>query len=245
MKNIHILLIIFLVFTLTSCQFTEEITIHKNGSGTYKLNVDMGGMMSSMNVLSENDSIKKEPEKLDSIIYIKDVLKANKDSISNLSDVEKESLEILKDMRIHIQIDEEKDKMLMDFLLDFKDISELDDVKQKVEKAQQLQDKKGKEKKNIENHEIHYSYSKKKFLRSVVMKELSPEEQAEFDADQKQNSMFLSGNKYKLIYNFPYKIKKVSYPDVQFSENHKSLIIEIEMDSIIKNPQLLDLEVTF
>jgi hypothetical protein len=245
MKSIHHFFVFFLALALVSCQFTEEITIHKNGSGTYKLNVDMGSMMSSMSGMSKNDSIKKEPEKIDSIIYIKDILEAKKDSIAQLSDADKAMVDAVKDMKMRIQVNEEKGVMLMDFMIDFKNISEIDDIKKKLEKAQQLQENKGKEKQDIENHEIHYSYNRNKFKRSVIMKELSDEEQEKFDETQNKNNMFLSGSKYKLIYNFPKKIKKVSYPNAQFSDNRKSLIIEVEMDSLTKNPQLLDFEVTF
>ncbi len=245
MKNLHLFLITLFALVLTSCQFTEEITINKNGSGSYKLNVDMGGMMSTMNGMSKNDSIKKEPEKLDSIISFKDILEAKKDSIAQLSDADKAVINALKDMKMRMRVDEEKGVMLMDFMIDFKKISDLDNIRQKLEKANQIQDNKGKEKQNIENHEIRYSYNKKRFSRSVIMKELSTEEQEEFEASQKQANMFLSGSKYKLIYNFPKKIKKINYSDAQFSDNRKTLIIEIEMDSLTKNPKLLDFEVTF
>ena len=77
------------------------------------------------------------------------------------------------------------------------------------------------------------------------MKKLSPEEQEKFEKDQEEYNMFLAGSKYKLIYNFPKKIKKVNFPDAQFSANRKTLIIEVDMDSLLENPQLLDLKVTF
>ena len=88
-------------------------------------------------------------------------------------------------------------------------------------------------------------FKKKKFERKVVMKELSSEEQEKFEKNQEEYNMFLTGSKYKLIYNFPKKIKNVNFPDAQFSANRKTLIIEVDMDSLLKNPQLLDLKVTF
>ncbi len=245
MKNLRYLFIALIAIVITSCQFTEEITINKNGSGNYKLNVDMGGMMDAMNGMEKNDTIQKEYEKIDSIFYMKELLEANKDSISKLSDSERKTIEALKDMKMHIKMDEEKGEMLIDFILDFKNISELDNIKQKVEKAQQLQDNKGKEDASVENHEVMYSYNKRVFERKVIMKDLTAEEQESFDKNMAQGSMFLSGSKYKLIYHFPKKIKKVNYSDAQFSDDHKTLIIEVEMDSIIANPKLLDLEVIF
>ena len=245
MKKLHLLFIALLSILITSCQFTEEITINKNGTGKYNLNVDMGGMMSSMSGLKENDSIESEPEKLDTIIHIKDILEMKKDSISKLSTADKEILNAIGDMKMQIRMDEAKDVMLMDFILDFKNISEIDDIRKKMEKAQQIQENKGEDKEQIENHVVEYSFNKKKFERKVIMKELTAEEQEKFDENQGQYNMFLSGSKYKLIYNFPKKIKKVNYPNVTYSSNHKTMIIEVNMDSLLKNPQLLDLKVTF
>lgn len=245
MKNLQFLFITFLAIVITSCQFTEELTINKDGSGNYNLNVDMGGMMSSMSGMKENDSIKTEPEKVDTIINMKDVLEMKKDSISKLSASDKEIINAVKDMKMRVRIDEEKDMMLMDFTLDFNNISDLDDIRRKIEKAQQIQDNKGEDKEPLENHEVQYSFKKKKFERKVIMKDLTPEEQELFEKNQEEYNMFLVGSKYKLIYNFPRKIKTVNYPDVAYKNNRKTMIIEVEMDDILKNPQLLDLKVTF
>ncbi len=245
MKNFRFLFSLVLAIILTSCQFTEEITIHKNGSGNYKLSVDMSAMMSTMNGIKQNDSIKKETEKIDSIFYMREIIEANKDSISKLSESEKASLEAIKDLKMHIQMDEEEGKMLMDFIVDFKNIAELDAIKKKVEKAQQLQDNNGKEGESVDNHEVKYSFNKKKFTRKVIMKELSFEEQELYDKNLTESKMFLSGSTYKLIYHFPRKIKKVNFSEVQFSADRKTISIEVAMDSLTKNPQLLDFEVTF
>lgn len=245
MRTIQFFIVTITILLITSCQFTEEITFNKDGSGKYNLNVDMGGMMNSLNDFADNDSIKKESEKIDSIIVIKDILELKKDSIKQLSVADKETINAIKDMKIRVRIDEDKELMLMDFMLDFKNISEIDDIRKKIEKAQQIQENKGENKEQIENHEVHYSFKKKKFERKVIMKELTPEEQELFDKNQSEYNMFLTGSMYKLIYNFPKKIKKVNYPNAKFSNNRKTLLIEVEMDSLLKNPQLLDLKVSF
>lgn len=245
MKKLQFLLITLVVILFTSCQFTEEITINKDGSGKYNLNVDMGGMMSSMSGLKENDSTAADPEKMDTIINMKDILEMKKDSISKLSPSDREILNAIGDMKMQIRMDEAKDVMLMDFILDFKNISEIDDIRRKMEKAQQIQENKGESEEKIENHEVQYSYKKKKFERKVIMKDLTTEEQQKFDENKEQYNMFLTGSKYKLIYNFPKKIKKVNYPNVSYSNNKKTMTILVDMDSLLSNPQLLDLKVAF
>jgi hypothetical protein len=245
MKNFNLLLILFLGITFTSCQFTEEITLNKKGSGQYKLKVDMSPMMGVISEMGKNDSIKKEMEKIDSIFFFKELLEQNKDSIAQLSAEQQASLVALKDLKMHIQIDEEKGEMQYDFILDFKDLSELDNIKNKVEKAQKIHDKKADTKESIDNHDIFYSFTKKQFNRKVVMKNLTAEEQATYDAQMEESKMFLGGSTYKLIYHFPKKIKEVNFKDAQFSKDRKTLTIEVAMDSLIKNPMLLDLRVYF
>ena len=245
MKNSKLLIIAFIAIVLTSCHFTEEITLKRNGSGIYKLNVDMSAMIGAMDGMAQNDSIKKEPKKMDSVFYMKEIIKLHKDSISKLSKAEKASLEAIKDLKMRIQLNEETGKMLMDFIVDFKNLSELDDIKKKVEKAQQLQDNKGSDEKKIENHEVRYFYNKKKFIRKVIMKDLPMEDQERYEKELKKSDMFISGSIYRLVYHFPKKIKNVNFPNVQFSKNRKTMTIAVEMDSLTKNPQLLNLEVTF
>jgi len=246
MKNISYVIILFIGIFFTSCQFTEEITINKNGSGQYKLNMDMSAMMGGIGEMgSQNDSIKKEKEKIDTTYYFKDLIEQNKDSIAKLSEKERSSLEALKDIKMHIHLDEEKGEMQYDFILDFKDLSELDNIKTKIERAQKIQDNKGDTEESLENHEIVYSYSKKQFTRKVIMKNLTTEQQETYDAKMEESKMFLGGSMYKLIYHFPKKIKKVNYKEAQFSSDHKTMTIEVSMDSLTKNPMLLDLKVNF
>jgi len=245
MKKAAYLLILFISITFTSCQFTEEITLNKNGSGQYKLNMNMSAMMGAMSEMGQNDSIKKEKEKIDSTFYMKDIIEQNKDSIAQLSKDQQLAIESVKDFKMHIHLDEEKGEMQYDFILDFKNLSELDNIKRKVEKAQKLQDKKGDSEESIENHDIFYTYSKKHFTRKVVMKNLTEEEQEIYNAKMEESKMFLGGSMYKLIYHFPKKIKNVNYKETQFSSDHKTMTIEVEMDSLTKNPMLLDLKVDF
>jgi hypothetical protein len=230
---------------LTSCQFTEEITLNKDGSGIYKLNMDMSTMMGAMKGMNQNDSIKKENEKIDTTLFMRDLIEQNKDSISKLSKEQQASLEAIKDLKMHISLDEEKGIMLYDFILDFNNLSELDNISKKIEKAQNFQGNKSEEKPNVENYRVEYLYENNHFSRKVIMIQLNPEEQEMFDKKIEEGKMIMEGSNYKLVYHFPYKIKNVNYKAAQFSEDHKTLMIEVPMDSLIKNPQLLDLKVDF
>lgn len=243
MKHLVFTFLSILSFVFVSCQFTEEITFEKDGSGLYKLQIDMGELMSSLP--SQDEDTDKVKEKVDSTIYIKDILDTFKDSINTLSATEKAQLEAIKDMRIHMMLDEENSNMNMDFLLDFKNVSDLQNIKEKVELASKLQEKKSDTKTNLENHEVKYEFKKKSFARKVTMKKMSTEEQEAFDKQQENNQMFMSGSMYSLIYHFPRKIKSTSLAGAKISQNGKTLSYSIAMDEIIQDPKVLDFTVKF
>jgi hypothetical protein len=81
------------------------------------------------------------------------------------------------------------------------------------------------------------------FHRKVTLKKLSEEEEKEFNNSIEQSSSFLEGSLYKVIYHFENEIKNVSFEGAQISPNKRTLTIEIPMDSVLKNPRLLDFEV--
>ena len=245
MKIIKHLLILLLAITISSCQFTEEITIKNDGSGEYKLNMDLSAMMGAMKSMGQNDSLKKQPEKKDTLIYMKDIINKNKDSIAKLPKKERGALEALKDLKMHIKLDEAKGIMQYDFIFDFNTVSELKDIQSKIKKAQNIQDNKSDKKEEIENHDVTYSYTKTSFSRKVTLRDLSPEDQQSYDKKMQESKMFLSGSTYRIIYHFPKSIKEISYKGAQFSEDHKTITIQVAMDTLINNPKLLDFKVDF
>jgi hypothetical protein len=243
MKIFKLLTVLATFFTLTSCTFTEEITFEKNGSGKYDLQMDMGGMMDMMGAMQDSTSTGL-PEKMDTIMYMKDLLEANSESIQHLDASDKAAYDELKDMKIHMKMDTETSEFKIDFLLDFKSITELDNILEKVKMAQKLQDNKVEEA-QPSNHKVSYVYSKKKFERKVEMLKLTEEQQAAFDESMESSAMFMGGSTYKIKYNFPKKIKSTTLTDAVISEDGKTLTYEIEMDKALNDPKLLDFVVKF
>ena len=242
MKLKNYLFLIGLLISLVSCVFTEEINITNDGGGSYSFKMDMGQMMKEMSGMSPKDSLKK-PKVLDSIIHFKDILEKNKDSIAKLPKSEQLALEAIKDINLHMQVDEEKGKMLMDFNLAFDNVSELKNMQEKIAKAQLLSDKKGKDKGMPSKADVNYIFNGKTFQRKVVLKELSEEKMKELEESLKQAGAFLEGSTYRVVYHFEKNIKSVSFKGAQISDDKKTMTIEIPMDSLAKNPMLLNFEV--
>jgi len=234
-----IILFVGLLTSLSSCIFTEEIYVKNDGSGSYSFKMDMSEMMESID-MSSKDSL-KEPQALDTIVFFKDLLEEKKDSIKKLSEKEQASLEAIQDLKLHMQIDEEKGKMLLDFGLEFEDMSELKNMQDKIAKAQELNE--NKDSKLMSKADIDYSFDGKIFRRNVIMKDLSEEKIQEIEQSIKQSSSFLDGTQYKIIYHFESEIENISFKDALISEDRKTLTIEVPMDSVMKNPKWLDFKV--
>ncbi len=238
MKTKTLFLFIGVVLLLTSCMFTEEIYINKNGSGNYAFKIDMSEMLTSMEGETTKDSLKKS-KALDTIIFFKDIIIENKDSIAKLSKEDQQLINELQDLKLHMLVNEEKKQMLLDFNLDFKNLDELKNIQKKINKAQALNDKKNNPQKDMTfNADVTYTLDKKMFSRNVKLKNLSTEE---FEKHTKSTSM-LEGT-YQLIYHFEKDIKSVSYKFAQISADKKTMTIEVDMDTLIKNPKLLDFQV--
>jgi len=242
MKFKTLLFFIGLLTSLTSCVFTEELTISNDGSGTYAFKMDMSEMLESVKDMSNKDSV-KEPEVLDTIVFFKDILEEKKDSISKLSKEEKILLNGLEDLKLHMQVDEENGIMLMDFVMDFKNISELKDMQNKIAKAQALSDGKEQDNSLKSKADVEYSFADKTFRRSVIMKDLSEEKLQEVERSIQQSSSFLEGTMYRVIYHFESEIDNVSFKGAVISDDQKTMKIEVPLDSVMKNPKWLDFEV--
>ena len=166
-----------------------------------------------------------------------------KDSISRLTREEQSLLKGLEDLKLHMQVDEENGKMLMDFVMGFKNIAELKDMQNKISKAQALSDGKEQDNSLKSKADVEYSFDGKTFRRSVIMKDLSEEKLLEVERSIQQSSSFLEGTMYKIVYHFESEIHSVSFEGAVISDDQKTLKIEVPLDSVMKNPKWLDFKV--
>ena len=246
--------ILFFVFALlfASCQITEEFNFNNDGSGVYKMHVDMSGMLSMLDEMKEqNDSVEKPRkfEKHDTIIYFSIFLEEYKDSIKNLSQEEKELLESLRDAKIQMKMDEEKREMWMDYVIPFQSVTDLNDINRKIAKLNEINKKKNAENQQnglpdkFGNYKDYYTFDRKKFTRRVEVKKMEENQTKsdEEDSMEKLSQMF----SYKVIYRFPNKIKSVSHKNATIGQDGKSVYLDIPADSLIKNPKYMEIEIEF
>jgi len=246
MKKLLLLAIGF-VF-LTSCQFKEEITFNKNGSGEYRLSVDMGHFMNMVKEMGEEqDSLQKskKPEIQDTLYKLSDMINKDTDEWKRLTDEEKELIKEMKDVSVKIHMNEQKGEMEMAYIYPFKKVSDLKGIMKKIRKLENnKKDKDGtltEMDKSMPKTEVTYKFNKHRFKREVKL--LEPLKKAKKEESQKDE--MLNVMRYKLVYHFPYQIKSVSYKDALLSADRKTLIIEIPLSQISKNPKITEFEVEF
>jgi len=250
MKKLFVLSLAIL--SLTACQMTEEITFKKDGSGIYNFKVDMSSMMKmgkEMEGSKDSLAVKKEPKVQDSVIQFGDLLAEMKDSLKDLSPEEQKAFKHLKKMSLHIQVDESKDKMLMAYVLPFKQVSELENIMNDIKTIESKRGGKSKETgsfdKLMPQSDVKYSFDKHSFSRTTIVKEKDKKQVQDTAKDNNGLDQMMQMFSYKIIYHFPKKIKSVSYKDALLSADGKTLHIDVPMDKISENPKFVDFEVIF
>ena len=233
---------------MTSCQFSENIYMNADGTGTMELSMDASELM-----LMAGDEMKKESgdKPMDSTIVFKDFLEEKKDSIALLSPEDQQKLKNLENFKMHMVMNPETKKMLFDMSTEFKNASELKDMFKAMNSFSNMQGEGGTNSKDTTNPfaviggegstEINYSYQSNVFKRSgkVIDKELHQQAMDSLG----QMAMMLSGSNYKLNYHFPKPVKSVSNEKALLSQDRKMVTLEVGLMESIRNPELLDIEV--
>ena len=200
--------LLVLTFTFVSCQFTETMTLNEDGSGRMAISMDLGEMMSMMGEMGKDSTMVKS----DTIISFKEMFEEKKDSISKLSKKEQQKLKALENYSIRMDMDPEKNKMVVDIFSDFKDVSESNDLMKAFEEMDDVMPSMGADdtKKdndgNDNNIGVKYSYKRGVFKRDAYIVDIE-KHKTQVDSMASVES-FMSAMTYRIKYTFPRKIKK-------------------------------------
>ncbi len=235
------LLLLVLLFTLVSCQLTETMVIHEDGSGSISISMDLSEMMAFSGEMMTDSTITK----MDTIIPFKYILEEEKDSIAQLSIREQIRLKELENYNIHLLTDPEINQMVIDIFTDFKDVSEANDLMKAFDETDEfipgMKMDEDDDSSNETNVGVNYSFKRGVFKRDSYI--LDPEKyQVQMDSIKEVES-FMSGMTYKLKYTFPKKIKNSSVEDATYSLDGKTIEMERSFIDYIKNPDIMDLEI--
>ena len=248
MKLYKLLSFSFLLATLTSCTFTENMYINDNGTGKYSVDVDGSALMEMAGDQLGNQMGADAKKSIDSTFTFKQLIAEKQDSISKLSPEAQKEIKKLENFVFNIKMNGEQKQFLMNIATDFKSVSELQDILQSMNTLQKLEggtapstpfaglgDNKSK---------LSYTYDGKKFTRKAIIdKQKITQKAADSTADMSK-MMFASSN-YIIKYHFPKPVKKVSNPTALFSDDRKTITIQYPFTDYMENPHKLNFDVEF
>jgi hypothetical protein len=248
MKLYKLLSFFFLLATLTSCTFTENIYVNDNGSGKFSVNMDGSALMEMAGDQIGSQMGADAKKDIDSTFTFKQLFEEKKDSIAKLSPETQKELKKLENFVVDTKMSSAKKQFLMTLSTDFKNVNELQDILQTMGTLQKLE---GGASANPmgsgfgdNNSKLSYTYDGKKFTRKAVIDEQKRAAKAKDSAADMSKMIFASSN-YILKYHFPKKIKKVSNPNALFSDDRKSITIQYTFTDYMENPDKLNFDVEF
>lgn len=260
MKYIKVLALVLVTICFTNCTLKETIVFNEDGSGNYLLNYDMTEFMKKMKSEMGGGTTSGNDKAMDTTIVFKDILENYKDSVAALPEEKRLALEAVKDMYMKMNMNEEKGVFDFGIGLDFKSISDLKDMGEKIKKAQSLNAQKGQvdamkgsplgKFMSPENNGFTYDYTETSFSRTTTLPEdwdpeaLKVDENSESDKDKEFVAYFENAS-YIVEYTFPKKIKTYSIDSAELSNNDKTITYKISWLDFIKNPKALDVDLTF
>ena len=230
---------LLLAFFATSCNFTENITVNNDGSGTATFAMD-GSQLMAFGAGQMGEAANK---KIDSLITFKEIFAKKKDSIAKLPKAEQDRLKALENLSVHVLVDAEEGQLNFDIINNFKKVSEVSDAMHNFRELAKSQDSQKAEALGfLNNHStVKYSYDGKAFKKNVeVLKNAA----ASNDSLNMYKPM-MEGSTYTVKYKFPKKIKSVSNKAAIIGEDKKSVSITYSLLEYLDNPTQLALQVEF
>ncbi|WP_344815228.1 hypothetical protein [Flavobacterium cheonanense] len=273
MRYIKLLFALLLTLSLTSCTITEKMIINDNGSGKFAYDIDGTKMMSMMGSAFKGDDkedtkknkketvSRKNKKVIDSTFTFKEMFASKQDSIAKLSPEEQAKIKKMERFSVRTIIDEEKGIMNYSMFTDFNSISELQDVMSPVESMKSISPT-GQKSGGMgmapdaleDNSSTSFFYDGKTFKKTVAKIEKKKEftedveEGSEDDVANKMKEsldMFYDQSNFKVVYQFPKAVKKISTENALYSEDRKTITIEYPLKDYMENPDKLNFEVTF
>ncbi|MFS4468479.1 hypothetical protein [Maribacter sp. 2210JD10-5] len=232
---------LILIGLIVSCNFTEEIFLEEDGSGKISINFDGSQLMD----MAGEEMMKSSEKAIDSTVSFKQFLEDKKDSIATLSPEEQAKLKKLEPFTLHMVMNPEEKVMKFDMYNDFKNINEIGDAFNSFQSISSLNPQGGNTPKimgdNEQASEVDYNFQNNTFTRKAIITDMELHKQM---TDSLQSAeMFLAGSTYTLKYHFPKRVKSASVHGAMFSADGKTLIYEVGFLELMKNPEVLNLEV--
>jgi glycyl-tRNA synthetase alpha subunit len=251
MKKLYFFIILFSACTLTSCvDIVERYNFKANGTCDVIYDFDMSRAVSVLhNLLS--DSVAATPQ----FAMVKDTVmnlySALPDSTQNK--MSKDEMKLAQSSDLAINMNLKQSRMKVSIRHQSESPAEMEYYLQQMSKLVNY-DQLGKKNKNlnmfnaqqlIAGQECYaYQVTSSKFIRII--------DKAKFNAFLKKTGSTFAMAKamlietpYKVVLNFAKPVKKIDNKNAVLSADRKQVILQTNMDELIKNPNLMNLRIDF
>jgi hypothetical protein len=227
MKKMHRLLLLLLAvgtLSLSGClHILEEVTIKNNGSGTYKMTLDMSEIKGMMDALSGMEGMESDSTAIaggEGGMEEANPMSQMGDEISSVAS----TLEGVKGLSNVLEI-KDTTNFQFGYAFDFEDVAALNRALKVINK----------EKYDSKSEEV-FKFSGKSFERLAtadlgeeIKKALSENEMEDEEGSMEMVKMFFSDMTYKQVYHFPDRqVKKSSNSLSELSDDDHTLTITIK-----------------
>lgn len=244
MRTVLLSFLCLLSLIFTSCEFSETMVLHADGSGEMRIQMDASSMISMMSAMGQQDEMSAMEERIDTTFFFRDFIEVNRDSIASLTMEEQAKLKKLEPYGIHINMDTKNEIMVYDVFVNFQDISETNNMFDVFNNISDTGVNTGSSSEGSvaqESIKVNYTFENNIFKRDAYIIDNALHQQ-ELESLESME-MMLSGTMYKLNYSFTSKIKSASQDGATFSADRKTLYLQVDYLEYLKNPDLLDIEV--
>jgi len=255
MKNIVYAIVIVLLFGLTACETTQEITIDKNGSGSVRNTTDMSSTMSMVKQFAPQDSGSTDKLKLDTSLALATIV----DSMSTLKAEEKK---LVKKGNWAIKVNPAEEKFLSVLEYPFEKPEQISSINNALLSVIQnkLVDKMaqsgaplppGMDQKTKPGEQSSFEdYFELKIKDGVIEKKLKKEKYADVANDQsimglKNVSSMGAPIKNNYVINLPRPAKKVEGKNVKLSPDKKKVTVSVTSDDFFDDPSKFEYKIEY
>jgi len=240
LKN-KIYVFLLLGILTTSCQVTETIHLNQDGTGKIEIN-ELRDEHSYMQLMGENYS--KEEVFRDTTYVFQDLITKHSETFSRLPASEKAIFKKFGTVKVHIKKSSFEKEFRTTISQNFNKIEEVADLYKTEEYADDIENNYALV---AEEHyySVNYAFDGSVFKRMVKITDAIElkKQQDKIEGYKTQVSKFKITQPYVLKYNFPRKIRSVSNPNVEISEDRKSLELQFLIADCLVNPESTNLEV--
>jgi hypothetical protein len=252
MKKVFFLLAVSFTLLLAGCfETTQEITINKNGSGTFSNTTDLSNLLALLKQMGEDKTEKIKD--MDTTVSLAGI----SDSIPGLTQAQKEIINQAT-MKLLFNMDDEKFLIKLD--LPFKQINDIQTLREVLPKISEAALKKlpGTNKAPVDLGNDDKSQLKSfddffdvKFTKKLISKTLNKEKYEEGKNGEYMKSLQqmsgMGGSPIKLNYviHLPKRAKKVEGKAAKLSADKKTVTLSLTSDDFFNDPSKFEYRIKY